>query len=94
MNFIENILSKLGLNESLAPLKYRAVIFGESGLFIENVKSIVSFSNTEILVRLKKGEILIKGEDLKVKNYTGFDLYILGKVKEFLYRWKAFLVIK
>ena len=89
MNFIENILSKLGLSECIAPLKYRAVIFGESGLYLENVKSIVSFSPTEILVKLKSGSILIKGENLKIKNYTGFDLYILGLVKEFIYQWKG-----
>ncbi|MBE5756571.1 MAG: hypothetical protein E7342_02110 [Clostridiales bacterium] len=86
MSFIENITAKLGLDLGLAPLPYRAIIFGELGVYIENVKSIKSFSPLEVSILLKKGELVIKGENLSIKNYTGFDLYVLGKVKEFFYK--------
>ena len=42
--------------------------------------SIVSFSSTQILVRVGCGNILVQGEKLKIKKYCIGDLVILGKI--------------
>lgn len=80
MSFIDNIKESLGLVSIGEPL-YRAVIFGENSVYIENVKGIISYSKDRIEVLLKSGTLIIVGENLVVKKYCGGDLAICGKVK-------------
>ena len=82
MSFIDNIVKKFGVDLAIAPLKYKAILFGEIGAFFENVKSIKSFEKDEIILTVKGGEIVVKGKELTVKNYVEGDLTIVGEVKE------------
>ena len=90
MSFIDSIVKKIGVDLGLVPLKYKAVIFGELGVFFENVKSIKSFEKDEIVLTVKNKEIVIKGKELSVKNYVDGDLVIMGEVKEISVKWKNF----
>ena len=78
MSFLDNICQNLDLVGM--PYSFRLVMLGEVGVYLEGVKSIVSFSSTQILVRVGGGNILVQGERLKIKKYCIGDLVILGKI--------------
>ena len=79
MSFLDNICQNFGLQEGM-PYSFRAVMLGEVGVYLEGVKSIISFSSTQILVRVGGGNLLVQGERLKIKKYCIGDLVILGKI--------------
>ena len=59
---------------------YRAVLFGDSAGYFENVKSIVSYEVKEVVLSLKNGGLRIKGKDLYIKKYCEGDVVICGKI--------------
>jgi sporulation protein YqfC len=61
---------------------YRAVIFGDACAYFENVRGIKGFTPSEIRLFLKKGELLISGENLFIKRYFECDLVVQGKIKK------------
>lgn len=79
MGFIDNIRESLTEVLGVEPT-FRACLFGENALYLENIVGIKHFSNDEILVYLKKGELKIKGSSLYIKKYCEGDLVICGKV--------------
>ncbi len=79
MGFMEDIKNILGISTE-APLLYRAVIFGDKGVYFENVKSIKSYEKTKIIVCLKNGFITVNGEHMSIKKYCLGDLLITGKI--------------
>ena len=52
---------------------------GKGGYF-QNVKSLTAFSPTEILLRLRRGELCVSGEGLTVAKYCESDVFIRGKI--------------
>lgn len=78
MSFLDNICQNLDLKGM--PYSFRLVMLGEVGVYLEGVKSIISFSATQILVRVGCGSVLVQGEKLKIKKYCIGDLVILGKI--------------
>jgi sporulation protein YqfC len=57
---------------------YRAVIIGDGAIYIEGVKEIMCFGDDEILLRLKRGELSIKGNGLSIKKYCAEDVAVCG----------------
>ncbi len=80
MGLIDNIRDCFCQNEIPSDCLYRAVLFGESAGYFENVKSIVSYEREEVHLSLKKGGIRIKGKDLYIKKYCMGDVVICGKI--------------
>ena len=80
MGFIDSIKENFSDIFPVLPL-YRAVILGDKAGYFENVVGIKSFSTTEIVAFLKKGELKISGTDLYIKKYCDGDLVILGKIQ-------------
>lgn len=80
MGFIENIFESFGLESPPKEPIFRAVLFGESAGYFENVSGIKSFTDTEIEIYLKKGGVKIRGENLYVKKFCSGDLVICGKI--------------
>ncbi len=80
MSFIDNIRDCFCQNELPLDCLYRAVLFGDSAGYFENVKSIVSYEKEEVVLSLKKGAIKIKGKDLYIKKYCIGDVVICGKI--------------
>ncbi len=80
MGFIENIKESLVSGLGGEPT-YRACIMGEYSAYFENVSGIKEFSEHEIIVYIKKGEIKISGEKLYVKSFYQGDLVVLGQIK-------------
>lgn len=81
MGFIDNIYENFGVGNIPSEPVFRALLYGDIAGYFENVLAIKSFSETEIELRLKKGEITVKGENLYVKKFCAGDLVICGKIK-------------
>lgn len=79
MSFIDNITQIMGVGE-VNPQAYRVVIYGESGCYLEGVKSLVDFSSERVEIALKGCRLTVKGEGLKIAKYYGKDMVILGKI--------------
>ena len=47
---------------------------------IENIKNLLSCSQEEIIIKLKQGEINIKGKELKIKELGKTVICISGKI--------------
>lgn len=80
MGLIDNIKDCFCQNELPANCYYRAVLFGDSAGYFENVKSIVSYEVKEVVLSLKNGGLRIKGKDLYIKKYCEGDVVICGKI--------------
>ncbi len=86
MSFIEDIKRSLGLTEAPAqPFLRVGLIGGGEGCFcaayVENVKSIKSYSTEQIIISVKGGQITLLGEGLCIKKYCLGDLAVCGKIK-------------
>ena len=79
MGFIDEVKNCFGL-EYLGEPVYRAVIFGDSGIYLENVKGISAYSKESVEVLLKRGRLKILGKDLYIKKYCLGDLVIVGVI--------------
>lgn len=79
MSFLDNICQNFGLQEGM-PYSFRAVMLGEVGVYLEGVKSVISFSSNSVLVRVSSGKILVEGKNLIIKKYCLGDLVIVGKI--------------
>lgn len=80
MSFIDDIKGCFNADELPKEPIFRAVLFGDGAIYLENVKTISSYQPDEILLCLKKGGLLIKGKDLYVKKYCAGDVVICGKI--------------
>ena len=80
MGFIESIKECFGEWEIPKEPIFRAVLFGESAGYFENVKSILNYSENEIVLSLKKGGLKVAGEGLYIKKYCMGDIVICGKI--------------
>ncbi len=80
MGFIENIKECLGGEEFFSNLSFRAVLFGENAVYLENVTSIISYEKEQVLLGIKNGKICIKGFDLYIKKYCMGDVVVCGKI--------------
>ena len=81
MGFIDCIKGFFDESEFPREPNFRAVMFGDGAIFIENVKNICIYTKEELLFALKKGCIRIIGEGLYVKKYCEGDVVICGKIK-------------
>ena len=80
MSFIDNIKDCFCQNELPADCSFRAVLFGESAGYFENIKSIVSYEKEQVVLSLKNGGIKVSGKDLYIKKYCIGDVVICGKI--------------
>lgn len=80
MNFIDGILRGVGIDESVAPAPYRAVITGGKFGYFENIKGIKSYRTDEIILYLKKGELCIRGNNLGIRKFCLSDILICGDI--------------
>lgn len=81
MGFIDNIKSCFSAAEIPAEPNFRAVIFGENAIYLENIKSIASYNGEEIILSIKNGGLKIQGKELYIKKYCMGDMVICGKIK-------------
>ncbi len=76
--FLEDVLSKLGLDEAVAP--FTAAVFGSSALSLTGVRRVVFYAADEVKVRVAGGAVTVRGEGLTIKEMGGGDVLISGTV--------------
>lgn len=81
MGFIEDIKNCFSSSELPIEPVFRAVMFGDCALYLENVRSIIKYTTEEISVSLKKGGLNVNGNGLYVKKYCAGDLVVCGNIK-------------
>lgn len=82
MSFVDNILSSFGEEFSLEKESQKIMVFGDKGVFLEGVLGIKSFNKEQIVLFVKKGEIVIGGENLFVKKFCQGDVVVCGKINK------------
>lgn len=81
MGFLDDLVSR-SVPKELAPTLFRAVICGGRSAYVENVKEIKKFTKEEIVLVLKTGRLVLRGENLSVTSFSAGDLTVSGKVEE------------
>ena len=80
MSFIEEIKGCFEEWELPKEPIFRAVVFGESAVYFENVCSIAHYTTEEVSLCLKRGGLIISGCGLYIKKYCAGDVVICGKI--------------
>lgn len=85
MSFFDSILESLGVDGTPAGQFLRLTLIGNKNggfcyAYIENVLSVKSYSPQEIIVCVKGGGVIIKGENMFIKKYCQGDLAVCGKI--------------
>ncbi len=80
MSFIDDIKACFSADEIPKEPIFRAVMFGDNALYLENVCSIVEYSCEQIILCLKKGGLRILGKNLYIKKYCVGDVAVCGKI--------------
>ena len=83
MGFLDNLIGDTTYGENVLPCLFRASILGGRLARFEDVTAIKSYKKEEIILKLKKGEIILRGKDLEIKRYSLCDVLITGSVTFF-----------
>ena len=83
--FREGLMNTLEVPEDLAAQESLLTITGNSSLYIENYKSIQSYSQESIRILTRKGRIKICGKALRIQYYTSDEMGISGDFQEIIF---------
>lgn len=59
---------------------FRYTNYGGKTVVVQGYKDILFFDETNIILKLKQGEISISGTNLKLKDYTNNSVIIIGNI--------------
>jgi sporulation protein YqfC len=80
MGFFDSLVNNFRSFGVYPEKKGRILLIGEDSGYFENVKSIKSYTETEIVLSVKSGLIVVSGENLYVKKFCQGDVAICGKI--------------
>ena len=63
----------------------RITMIGNIQLYIENYGGIIEYSGNVLRLKIKNGEIIIKGKDLKIKNFFADEMFVEGEITSLEY---------
>ncbi|RAK22436.1 sporulation protein YqfC [Anoxybacillus vitaminiphilus] len=63
----------------------RITMIGQIHIYIENHRGLLSFSDKEIRLLLKQGQLLVKGEAFVIKTILPEEILLEGKISQVLY---------
>ncbi|HWO97970.1 MAG TPA: sporulation protein YqfC [Bacillus sp. (in: firmicutes)] len=63
----------------------RVTMVGQIHVYIENHRGLLAFSDKEIRILLKQGQLLIKGDQLVIKVIMPEEIVLEGKIDQVLY---------
>ena len=81
MGFIDEIKGCFSPDELPKEPIFRAVLFGDSAVYFENVCSIQNYCENEIVLCLKRGGLVVSGNNLYIKKYCAGDVVVCGKIR-------------
>jgi sporulation protein YqfC len=63
----------------------RITMIGQLHIYIENHRGVLKFSNQELRLLLKQGQLLIKGDNFVIKTILPEELLLEGRIDQVLY---------
>ncbi|APH04337.1 sporulation protein YqfC [Bacillus weihaiensis] len=63
----------------------RITMVGQLHIYIENHRGLLTFTDTELRLLLKQGQLLIKGEAFVIKTILPEEILLEGKIVQVLY---------
>lgn len=73
---IEKLVGDVGIS-----VAFRIINFGGNALYVEGIKSVISFGEDEMRFQLKKQMLVVCGEQLKVKYLDKTTCVLSGLIK-------------
>jgi sporulation protein YqfC len=64
----------------------RVTLIGRVQLYLENHKGIIEYSSEILRLKIRDGEMVIKGNNLIIKNFFGEEIFIEGNICSLEYR--------
>ncbi len=59
----------------------RVTLIGNVHFYLENYGGIIEYNQETVRLKVKEGEIIIRGEGLSIKNFYTDEIFIEGKIK-------------
>ncbi|MEK5523551.1 sporulation protein YqfC [Heyndrickxia sp. FSL W8-0423] len=63
----------------------RITMIGQIHIYIENHRGLLTFSDREVRLLLKQGQLLIKGQSFVIKTILPEEILLEGKIDEVIY---------
>ena len=63
----------------------RITMIGQIHIYIENHRGLLTFSDTELRLLLKQGQLLVKGENFVIKTILPEEILLEGKIHQVIY---------
>ncbi len=79
MNLIDEMLKSIG-GEDLVATGLSFYVQNGVGGYFQGVEKILDISKEKVILKIKKGEVLILGSNLKLSRYFDKDLVLSGKI--------------
>ncbi|MBE4908024.1 sporulation protein YqfC [Bacillus luteolus] len=79
------ITSKMELPQDVMMDLPRITMIGQIHIYIENHRGLLTFSDKELRLLLKQGQLLIKGQSFVIKTILPEEILLEGKIDEVLY---------
>jgi sporulation protein YqfC len=79
------LTNKMGLPADILMDLPRITMIGQIHIYIENHRGLLSFSDKEIRLLLKQGQLLVKGETFVIKTILPEEILLEGKISQVLY---------
>lgn len=62
-------------------------LFGQEVALVENYKSMIGYTDSQIKLQGKDCKVLIKGKNMKIERFGGMDCKIIGWIESVEYLW-------
>lgn len=79
------IVNKMDLPEDVMMDLPRITMIGQIHIYIENHKGLLAFTDKEVRLLLKHGQLLIKGSDFVIKTILPEEILLEGKIEQVLF---------
>ncbi|QFT89899.1 YabP family protein [Bacillus sp. THAF10] len=63
----------------------RITMIGQIHIYIENHRGLLTFSDTELRLLLKQGQLLVKGDSFVIKTILPEEILLEGKINQVMY---------
>lgn len=81
---LENVLDAVHLDTALQPRLPVLELAGDQRVLVENHKSVIHYSNEQVLIRVDFGQLCVKGCALKLARLGRDQLVITGRIDSIL----------
>jgi|LGVE01.1.fsa_nt_gb sporulation protein YqfC len=79
-NFLNEFTEQIGSTPMGAVTTYKYVNLGGNLIYVQGYRDILAFSDVEIVLKLKNGELKIFGSELNIKDLNINSVTISGKI--------------